>query len=30
MAAARTLIGLQQAELAAAANISVPTLRRME
>jgi transcriptional regulator with XRE-family HTH domain len=30
IAAARTLLGLGQAELAAAAKISVPTLRRME
>jgi DNA-binding transcriptional regulator YiaG len=30
IAAARTLLGLGQAELAAAASISVPTLRRME
>jgi transcriptional regulator with XRE-family HTH domain len=30
IAAARTLIGLTQAELADAANISVPTLKRME
>jgi DNA-binding transcriptional regulator YiaG len=30
IAAARTLLGLGQAELAAAARISVPTLRRME
>lgn len=30
IAAARVLIGLGQAELAAAASISVPTLRRME
>jgi transcriptional regulator with XRE-family HTH domain len=30
IAAARTLIGLTQAELAHAANISVPTLKRME
>jgi transcriptional regulator with XRE-family HTH domain len=30
IAAARTLIGLSQAELAAASKISVPTLRRME
>lgn len=30
IAAARTLIGLPQAELANAASISVPTLRRME
>ncbi|MBV8794591.1 MAG: helix-turn-helix transcriptional regulator [Hyphomicrobiales bacterium] len=30
IAAARTLAGLGQAELAAAAKISVPTLRRME
>ena len=30
IAAARTLLGLGQAELATAARISVPTLRRME
>ncbi|WP_037392916.1 helix-turn-helix domain-containing protein [Sinorhizobium fredii] len=30
LAAARTLTGLGQAELAALANISAPTLRRME
>jgi len=30
IAAARTLIGLSQPELSEAANISVPTLRRME
>jgi DNA-binding transcriptional regulator YiaG len=30
IAAARTLLGLGQTELAAAARISVPTLRRME
>jgi transcriptional regulator with XRE-family HTH domain len=30
IAAARTLVGLSQAELAAASKISVPTLRRME
>lgn len=30
IAAARTLVGLTQAELAARANISVPTLKRME
>ncbi|NKX42083.1 helix-turn-helix transcriptional regulator [Rhodobacteraceae bacterium R_SAG2] len=30
IAAARTLIGMSQPELANAANISVPTLRRME
>ena len=30
IAAARTLMGLTQAELADAANISVPTLKRME
>lgn len=30
IAAARTLLGLTQAQLAAAANISVPTLKRME
>lgn len=30
IAAARTLIGMSQPELASAANISVPTLRRME
>jgi DNA-binding transcriptional regulator YiaG len=30
IAAARTLLGLGQVELAAAARISVPTLRRME
>jgi DNA-binding transcriptional regulator YiaG len=30
IAAARTLLGLGQTELAVAANISVPTLRRME
>lgn len=30
IAAARTLIGISQPELAEAANISVPTLRRME
>lgn len=30
IAAARTLIGMPQAELAGAANVSVPTLRRME
>jgi hypothetical protein len=30
IAAARTLLGLGQAELAAEARISVPTLRRME
>lgn len=30
IAAGRTLAGLGQAELATAANISVPTLRRME
>jgi transcriptional regulator with XRE-family HTH domain len=30
IAAARTLIGMPQAELAAASNISVPTLRRIE
>ncbi|OAN86079.1 helix-turn-helix domain-containing protein [Sulfitobacter geojensis] len=30
IAAARTLIGMPQPELASAANISVPTLRRME
>jgi transcriptional regulator with XRE-family HTH domain len=30
LAAARTLVGLTQAEVAAAANISVPTLKRME
>ena len=30
IAAARTLIGFSQPELADAANISVPTLRRME
>jgi transcriptional regulator with XRE-family HTH domain len=30
IAAARALVGLSQAELATAAKISVPTLRRME
>lgn len=30
IAAARTLIGMSQPDLADAANISVPTLRRME
>jgi transcriptional regulator with XRE-family HTH domain len=30
IAAARTLIGVTQADLAAKANISVPTLKRME
>lgn len=30
IAAARTLIGITQTELAAKANISVPTLKRME
>lgn len=30
LAAARALAGISQADLAAAANISVPTLRRME
>nr|WP_238314220.1 helix-turn-helix transcriptional regulator [Methylobacterium organophilum] len=30
IAAARTLLGLGQAELASAASISVPTLKRME
>ena len=30
IAAARTLIGMSQTDLAALANISVPTLRRME
>lgn len=30
IAAARTLMGISQPELAEAANISVPTLRRME
>ena len=30
IAAARTLLGLGQAELAASASISVPTLKRME
>jgi transcriptional regulator with XRE-family HTH domain len=30
IAAARTLVGLSQTELATASNISVPTLRRME
>lgn len=30
IAAARVLVGLGQAELAAAASVSVPTLRRME
>lgn len=30
IAAARTLVGMSQPELADAANISVPTLRRME
>ncbi|RLL65272.1 helix-turn-helix domain-containing protein [Paenirhodobacter hankyongi] len=30
IAAARTLLGMPQAELAAAAKVSVPTLRRME
>ncbi|MFG1341366.1 helix-turn-helix domain-containing protein [Xanthobacter autotrophicus] len=30
IAAARTLAGISQADLAAAAQISVPTLRRME
>lgn len=30
IAAARTLLGMNQAELAGKANISVPTLKRME
>ena len=30
IAAARVLIGMAQGELASAANVSVPTLRRME
>ncbi len=30
IAAARTLVGITQAELAASANLSVPTLKRME
>lgn len=30
ISAARTLVGMSQTELAAAANISVPTLKRME
>ncbi len=30
LAAARTLLGLTQAKIAEAANISVPTLKRME
>lgn len=30
IAAARVLIGLSQADLASSANVSVPTLRRME
>lgn len=30
IAAARTITGLTQAELAASANVSVPTLKRME
>lgn len=30
LAAARTLVGLGQAELASLANVSAPTLRRME
>lgn len=30
LAAARALIGMQQSDLAAAARVSVPTLRRME
>ncbi|WP_442583767.1 helix-turn-helix domain-containing protein [Mesorhizobium sp. ASY16-5R] len=30
LAAARTIVGMTQADLAAKANISVPTLKRME